>query len=294
MYPVSILTALAAFILVLCAAQGVRMVSYDAARSLSMEENVASQEKGSLVIKLVDRAGLRFSRLLSGAYGPRRRARLESRLKRAGYPAGLTQRKFIQRETGFVVLGIIVLLFCFLIDELIIGVGLGLLLAFWMQVWLTNTGLRRSQQIDRDLPDFLDVLSVTVRSGMSFRPAVERVSSFHEGPLAEEMRGAIYSMRLGVTRRDAFIAARDNSRSENVAIFVSAFLQAEELGTPLADALVDISSEIRRERAQQVRRAAARAQPKIAMVVTTMILPATLILILGSLILMNSVSGGPN
>ena len=288
MYPVSILTALAAFILVLCAAQGVRMVSYDAARSLSMEENVASQEKGSLVIKLVDRAGLRFSRLLSGAYGPRRRARLESRLKRAGYPAGLTQRKFIQRETGFVVLGIIVLLFCFLIDELIIGVGLGLLLAFWMQVWLTNTGLRRSQQIDRDLPDFLDVLSVTVRSGMSFRPAVERVSSFHEGPLAEEMRGAIYSMRLGVTRRDAFIAARDNSRSEYVAIFVSAFLQAEELGTPLADALVDISSEIRRERAQQVRRAAARAQPKIAIVVTTMILPATLILILGSMILMNA------
>ena len=288
MYPVSILTALAAFILVLCAAQGVRMVSYDAARSLSMEENVASQEKGSLVIKLVDRAGLRFSRLLSGAYGPRRRARLESRLKRAGYPAGLTQRKFIQRETGFVVLGIIVLLFCFLIDELIIGVGLGLLLAFWMQVWLTNTGLRRSQQIDRDLPDFLDVLSVTVRSGMSFRPAVERVSSFHEGPLAEEMRGAIYSMRLGVTRRDAFIAARDNSRSENVAIFVSAFLQAEELGTPLADALVDISSEIRRERAQQVRRAAARAQPKIAIVVSTMLLLATLFLILGSMILMNA------
>ena len=288
MYPVSILNALAAFILVLCAAQGERMVSYDAARSLSMEQNVASQEKGSLVIKLVDRAGLRFSRLLSGAYGPRRRARLESRLKRAGYPAGLTQRKFIQRETGFVVLGIIVLLFCFLIDELIIGVGLGLLLAFWMQVWLTNTGLRRSKQIDRDLPDFLDVLSVTVRSGMSFRPAVERVSSFHEGPLAEEMRGAIYSMRLGVTRRDAFIAARDNSRSENVAIFVSAFLQAEELGTPLADALVDISSEIRRERAQQVRRAAARAQPKIAIVVTTMILPATLILILGSMILMNA------
>ena len=160
-----------------------------------------------------------------------------------------------------------------------------------MQVWLINTGIRRSRQIDRDLPDFLDVLSVTVRSGMSFRPAVERVSSFHEGPLAEEMRSAINSMRLGVPRRDAFIAARDNSRSENVAIFVSAFLQAEELGTPLADALMDISSEIRRERAQQVRRAAAKAQPKIATVVTTMILPATLILIIGSMILMNIIPG---
>ena len=294
MYPVSILVAMVAFVLVLCAAQGVRMVSYDAAQSLSMEENVAARNRESLIVKLVDKAGVRSGRLLSRFYSVKRRDRLERRLKRAGYPAGLTQQKFIQRETGFVVLGFIVFIFCVLIDELLVGIGSGLLLAGWMQVWLTNTGLRRSQQIDKDLPDFLDVLSVTVRSGMSFRLAVERVSSFHEGPLAEEMKNAICSMRLGVARRDAFIAIRDNSRSENVAIFVSAFLQAEELGTPLADALVDISSEIRRERAQQVRRAAARAQPKIAMVVTTMILPATLILILGSLILMNSVSGGPN
>ncbi|OMG07217.1 type II secretion system F family protein [Actinomyces naeslundii] len=291
MYLISIVVALVAFILVLCAAQGVRMVSYNAAQYLSMEEDATVREKESLVIKVVDKAGDRFGRLLSGVYGPRRRARLESRLKRAGYPAGLTQRTFIQRETGFILLGLIVFLFCFLLDELILGIVCGMLLSCWMQVWLTNTGLKRSQQIDRDLPDFLDVLSVTVRSGMSFRLAVERVSSFHEGPLADEMRNAIHSMRLGVTRRDAFIAARDNSRSENVAIFVSAFLQAEELGTPLADALVDISSEIRRERAQQVRRAAARAQPKIAMVVTTMILPATLILILGSMILMNIVPG---
>ena len=291
MYPVSVLAALIALILVLCAAQGVRMISYDVAQSLSMEENFNSQEKGSLIIKVVDKAGLRFGRLLSGIYSPRRRARLENRLKRAGYPADLTQRKFIQRETGFIVLGVVVLIFCAFVNEPIIGVGCGLLLGSWMQVWLINTGLKRSRQIDRDLPDFLDVLSVTVRSGMSFRPALERVSSFHEGPLAEEMKNAIHAMRLGVTRRDAFIAARDNSRSESVAVFVSAFLQAEELGTPLADALVDISSEIRRERAQQVRRAAAKAQPKIAAVVTTMILPATLILILGSMILMNAIPG---
>ena len=294
MHPVSILVALVAFILVLCAAQGVRMVSYDAAQSLSMEEDSSVRERGSLVIKVVDRAGLRFGRLLSGVYSPRRREQLERRLKRAGHPAGLTQRKFIQRETGFILLGILIFFFFLLIGEVLIGVACGLLLACWMQIWLINTGLRRSQRIDRDLPDFLDVLSVTVRSGMSFRPAVERVSSFHEGPLADEMRNAIHSMRLGVTRRDAFIAARDTSRSENVAIFVSAFLQAEELGTPLADALVDISAEIRRERAQQVRRAAAKAQPKIAMVVTTMILPATLILILGSMILMNIIPGVGN
>ena len=81
MHPVSILVALVAFILVLCAAQGVRMVSYDAAQSLSMEEDSSVRERGSLVIKVVDRAGLRFGRLLSGVYSPRRREQLERRLK---------------------------------------------------------------------------------------------------------------------------------------------------------------------------------------------------------------------
>lgn len=291
MHPIALLAGCAAFVLVLGAAQGLRMVRYDAASSLSMDEPVDSRERGSLIVRVVDGLGRRFGRLFLGMYSPRRRALLEKQLKRAGYPAGLNQMSFIQREAGFVILAIIVLLFSFLLDELLIGVMVAVLLAGWMRLWLINTGMRRSREIDRDLPDFLDVLAVTVRSGMAFRPAIERVSSYHGGPLVEEMRNAIYSMRLGVSRRDAFIAVRDNSRSGNVAIFVSALLQAEELGTPLADALVDISTEIRRERAQQVRRAAAKAQPKIALVVTITILPATLILILGGMILMNIGSG---
>ncbi|MBO3723777.1 type II secretion system F family protein [Actinomyces bowdenii] len=291
MHPIALLAGCAAFALVLGAAQGLRMVRYDAASSLSMEEPVDSGARGSLIVRVVDGLGRRFGSLLRGVYSPRQRALLEKRLKRAGYPAGLTQASFIQREAGFMVLGVIVLLFAFLLRQWLLGFMISLLLVGWMRLWLINTGMRRSREIDRDLPDFLDVLSVTVRSGMAFRPAIERVSSYHGGPLAEEMRNAIQSMRLGVSRRDAFVAVRDNSRSENVALFVSAFLQAEELGTPLADALMDISTEIRRERAQQVRRAAARAQPKIALVVTTMILPATLLLILGGMILINIGSG---
>ena len=287
MHPPALAAGLVSCLLVLGAAQGLRMVRYDAAVRLSMEEPAGSRARGSLIVRIVDGLGHRFGRLLRGIYGPRRRARLERQLRRAGYPAGLTLTSFIQRETGFIILAAIILLLSLLLDEPVLGGGMALALAGWVQLWLLNTGIRRSTEIDRDLPEFLDVLAVTVRAGMAFRPAIERVSSYHGGPLAEEMRNAIHSMRLGVPRRDAFIAVRDNSHSENVAVFVSAFLQAEELGTPLADALVDISSEIRRERAQQVRRAAARAQPKIALVVTTTILPATLILILGGMVLIN-------
>lgn len=287
MQPIALLVGLVSFALVLLAAQGVRMVRYDAAATLSMEEFVERKVRGSLIIRIVDGLGARFSRTLRWAYNDRRRRRIAQQLRVAGHPAGLTLDSYIQRETGFIFLALIVFCFSFLLDDAVLGVAFALPLACWMRLWVINVGIRRSREIDNDLPDFLDVLAVTVRSGMSFRPAIERVSAYQEGALSEEMMNAIRSMRLGVTRRDAFIAVRDNSRSENVAIFVSAFLQAEELGTPLAEALGDISAEIRRERAQQVRRAAARAQPKIALVVTMCILPATLILIIGGVVMMN-------
>ena len=70
-------------------------------------------------------------------------------------------------------------------------------------------------------------------------------------------------------------------------IFVTALLQSEELGTPIGDALASIVKEIRRERAQQVRRAAAKAQPKVALVATTTMVPGAMILMLGGMIFAN-------
>ena len=93
------------------------MVTYDAVYFFSMEDDDSSQEKRSIAINLVDKVGLRFGRLLSGVYSSRRRVQLEKKLKRAGYPAGLTQKKFIQRETGFILFGLFVFLFCLFIEE---------------------------------------------------------------------------------------------------------------------------------------------------------------------------------
>jgi len=68
---------------------------------------------------------------------------------------------------------------------------------------------------------------------------------------------------------------------------VTALLQSEELGTPIGDALASIVKEIRRERAQQVRRDAAKAQPKVALVATTTMVPGAMILMLGGMIFAN-------
>lgn len=284
------LYGLIAAVLVLAGAQGLRMVRADVSDDLLAEQAEVQKprkKETGMFTRVLDFIGARTQRLLISAYGPKRLARLESRLRQAGRPEGLTRDVFLQREAGFIVLGLVILLLMAVNGQGFLGLVAALMFATWMQLWLITAARKRSAEIDRDLTDFLDVLAVTVSAGLSFRAALDRVSREHDGALAEEMRTALQEMQLGVPRRDAFSEMRDRTKSPGVAAFVTALLQAEELGTPLADALVDISKEARRESAQQVRQAAAKAQPRVSLVVTTTIVPGAIILMVAGLVVIN-------
>lgn len=114
-------------------------------------------------------------------------------------------------------------------------------------------------QIERELPDFLDILAVTVTAGLGFRAAMERVGETLDGPLAEEIGRTLRRMDVGVRRRQAFVELRErNPRSTTMGPFVTAIIQAEELGAPLADTLNQFAGDMRREFFQQARRRVAR------------------------------------
>ena len=100
---------------------------------------------------------------------------------------------------------------------------------FGPDVWLAREGRLRQERIERDLPDFLDILAVTVRAGLGYRAALGRVAEELGGPISEEMLTALRQMELGASRRQAFLALRERSTSESLASFVAAQLQAEEL-----------------------------------------------------------------
>jgi tight adherence protein C len=255
-------------------------------------------EKGApLMARVLDGAGRRFERVVVKRYGRNRIARLERRLVRAGRPEGFTARGFLRRKTGFGVMGLVFASVFWLSGKRFFAVVVLLLCWFWMDYWLRTVVSRRQQRIDRELPDFLDVLSVTVSAGLNFRGALERVSQAGAGPLAEEMAIVLQEMDIGVSRRRAFRNLRDRNDADSLGSFVTAVLQAEELGVPLSHALIDIASEVRREFAQETRRRAAKAGPKVSLVVTVTIVPAAMLLIGASLVLANldsfdSVFGG--
>jgi tight adherence protein C len=237
---------------------------------------------------LLDTLGERALGMAVRAYGPERLRSLDVAIRRAGRPDGVTVTVYVRRQAGFAVLAVILLVLMIMLDQTLIGLLLAVLLCGWMPFWLRGAGRKRQQDIDRELPDFLDVLGVTVSAGLGFRAAVERVCEFHDGALAQEMRRALQEMSVGVSRRDAFTGLRERSRSESVASFVTALLQAEELGVPLAEALADIAKDVRREHAAAVRQTGAEAAPAVSLVVTLTILPGAMILIIASVIIANS------
>ena len=165
----------------------------------------------------------------------RQREKIGHRLDLAGRPGGMTVQRFIGLKAALATLVGGGMLLLMLAGGTLLLV-LPALFGGWFapDVWLSREGRLRQERIERELPDFLDILAVTVRAGLGYRAALSRVSQELGGPLGEEMLTALRQMELGASRRQAFLALRDRSSSESLATFVAAQLQAEELGVPLS------------------------------------------------------------
>ncbi|WP_329135929.1 type II secretion system F family protein [Streptomyces sp. NBC_01476] len=233
----------------------------------------------------IDRIGIRWAPMVLRMMGPARIARIRDRLDHAGHPYGLTVERYAARRAvyGFVGgLGGLVLLSrgSWLLALLVLAYG------WWfadITIWVAVR--RRRDDIERTLPDFLDVLAVVVSAGLGFRQALERVNSVYRGPWSDEIRIALRQMDVGVSRRDAFDQLRERNRSEQVAQFVSALQQGEELGAPIARTLLQIAQDMRRTEAQNARRRAARMVPRATGVITLLLVPATMILLISGTII---------
>ena len=257
------------------------------ALELALGEQSEPEAPMPIMTRVIDGLGTGSQRLLLRAYGPRRRIRLDQRLERAGRPEGLTDRSFLRRQAGYTVIGVILLLMLGLLGHWILGAVLLIVCFMWMVVWLRRVGRGRQREIARELPDFLDVVAVTVSAGLGLQSALERVTDGMHTPLGQEIQKMLDDLRYGLGRRAALNGLRDRNDVPSLGTFVTAMLQAEELGTPPAQALMDIAAEVRRQSAQAARQTAAKAGPKVSLVVSTTIVPGAMLLIGASLVLAN-------
>lgn len=272
---------------------GVRMYRADAElpADLAVALEVGATRTGA-VGSVIDRMGMRYAPLVLRLMGPRLVARYRRRIDLAGNPGGLTLDRYAARRAVYGALGGVGFLVFLLRGQWFVAVLLLLFGAFWTEVGLWSAIRVRKDVIERTLPDFLDVLAVVVSAGLGFRQALDRVATRYEGPWADELRITLRQMDLGMSRRQAFAELRRRNDSEQVAMFVTALQQGEELGAPIVDTLVSLAKDMRRTDAQNARRKAARAVPKATLMITTFMVPATMLLLGAGLVLGSGVEFG--
>nr|WP_112475307.1 DUF5936 domain-containing protein [Streptomyces sp. ST1020] len=265
---------------------GIRMYRADVKLppDLALALEVGATRTGA-VDSVVDRMGMRYAPAVLRLMGPRLVAKYRRRIDLAGNPGGLTIDRYAARRAVYGTLGAVGALIFFLRGNPLIAL---LMLAFgavWTEVGIWSAIRVRKDVIERTLPDFLDVLAVVVSAGLGFRQALDRVATRYEGPWADEIRITLRQMDLGMSRREAFAELRRRNDSEQVAMFVTALQQGEELGAPIVDPLVSIAKDMRRTDAQNARRKAARAVPRATLMITTFMVPATMLLLGAGLLL---------
>ncbi len=255
-------------------------------------EGVTSLEEIELQQPLMDRTLRPLMRRLSGI-GTRltsreRVGRTEGRLAQAGYPYGLRTIDFMGLKvvSAIVISGLAFLLFgvalgSAIASSLIFAVGALAIGFFVPDYWLTTRIRGRQKAILLQIPDTLDLLTISVKAGLGFDAALGKVIEKTEGPLTDEFRRALAEVRIGKPRRDALKEMVGRTNVPALTNFIGAIVQAEQLGVAIANVLEVQSEQLRIERRQRAEEMAAKAPIKMLFPLVGCIFPSMFIVILG-------------
>lgn len=151
--------------------------------------------------------------------------------------------------------------------------------------WLGGRESARKSAIRRELADMLDMLTISVEAGLGFDAALSKYVKNSRGALSEEFGRVLQEVQSGASRRDALKRMSDRTQVTELRSFITAIIQAEVLGTSIADVLRTQSHEIRLRRRQHAEEKAQKMPVKMVFPVILCILPATMIVILGPAIM---------
>ncbi len=139
----------------------------------------------------------------------------------------------------------------------------------------------RRYQIVRELPDVLDMLTISVTAGLGFEAAIAKLVKNSRGMVVSEFERMLKEVNAGSSRKQAMRAMAERIDAPEMTAFVSAITQAESFGTPIASVLRVQSGELRLKRRQRAEEEAAKAPVKMTIPLMLIILPATILLLLG-------------
>jgi tight adherence protein C len=149
---------------------------------------------------------------------------------------------------------------------------------------LEREARRRNRRLVGALPDALDLLAVSTASGRSVAAGFEELARAGEGPLADELRVTVAEISCGRPLAEGLASLRSRVSGSELAALCASIERSRQFGTPLAEQLRRQSSSLRKNQRRAVEDRAARAAPKIQLVVALVLVPSVLLMIAAGLI----------
>ena len=231
-----------------------------------------------------------FKKILQilGRYTPDRLVvDLEHKLTIAGNPRNMHAGEFYAIRFLAFVAGIVVAFFLNRdlknIDLKMLGVGALIILLCYVYptVWLNGKVRERQDEIQRGLPDALDMLSVCASAGLAFDQSLVKISGYWDTALGHEIRRVTKELEMGISRATALKNLSSRLDVDDLTRFVSIIVQAEKVGMSYADVLHSQALQMRVQRQFRAREIANKLPGKMLFPIVLFIFPALLAVILG-------------
>jgi tight adherence protein C len=255
------------------------------------QQRIQSLEELELQQPFQDRIVLPFMRRLSrlGArFTPAEAiAGLRQQLAEAGSPSGIGPSEYlgIRVFTAIGLGGITGLMFWMSDMSGLLAVGVTLVsvvLGYMLpRFWLTRRISQRKSEIQKSLPDAIDLLTISVESGLGFDPALARVIEKWDNELTREFSRMLSDIRLGASRRVAMRKLAERVNVDDLNVFASSLIQADQLGVSISQVLRVQSKQMRMRRRQRAEEQAQKAPIKMLFPMIFLIFPAIYIVLLG-------------
>jgi len=214
------------------------------------------------------------------------RGGIRHKLVLAGTPRGLDADRFILIKVmlsvgvGALAIGAAVIMNASGVVWLA-AIGATVIAFFMPDAWLSGRIQSRQNEIRRQLPDMLDMLTISIEAGLGFDQAIAKIVKLSHTALSRELARALQEIQAGSDRSEAL---RNLSKRTDVAelnTFITSIVQAEQLGIPIGQVLRTQAKEMRLIRRQRAEEQAQKTPVKIVFPLILCILPATLIVIVG-------------
>lgn len=214
-------------------------------------------------------------------------ASLSKKIVMAGKPGGIGPREFMAIKIILALLGPALLILAGPLFRLrtydLILFATAAAVAGWIlpEFYLGRKINERKGEVEKTLPDILDLITVSVEAGMGFDGALLKVVEKSKGVLASEFFIVLQECKMGKSRKDALRDLANRIGADDLSTFVGSIIMAEQLGIAIGNVLRLQSDQMRRKRRQRAEERALKAPVKMIIPMVTCIFPSIFVVLLG-------------